>query len=150
MSVEENVELMRRWFNEVWNEGRIESIRELMAPDAIGIGELEDGGELRGPADFVPFVERVRSAFPDIKIVVDDAFGAGDKVVLRWTATMTHAKDSFGIPATSKKIRVSGTSIVQIVNGKIVAGWDNWDRLGMLEQIGAYTAPDTAILAKTA
>jgi hypothetical protein len=54
MSVEENMELMRRWFKEVWNEGRTQTIYDLLAPDAVAIGELEDGSQLRGPADFVP------------------------------------------------------------------------------------------------
>jgi SnoaL-like polyketide cyclase len=79
MSVEENIQLMRRWFQEVWNEGRIQSIHDLLASNAIGIGQLEDGSELRGPAAFVPFVERIRGAFPDTNIKVEDAFGASDK-----------------------------------------------------------------------
>jgi SnoaL-like polyketide cyclase len=90
------VQLMRRWFQEVWNEGKTESIHEFLAPDAIGIGELEDGRPLRGPAEFVPFVERIRGAFLDINSVVEDAFGAEDKVVLRWSATMTHSRRSSG------------------------------------------------------
>jgi hypothetical protein len=64
MSVEENVELMRRWFKEVWNEGRTQTIHDLLAPDGVGIGEHEDGRPLRGPSEFVPFVERIRGAFP--------------------------------------------------------------------------------------
>ncbi len=35
MSVEENVNLMRRWFKEVWNDGKIQTIHDLLAPDAI-------------------------------------------------------------------------------------------------------------------
>jgi steroid delta-isomerase-like uncharacterized protein len=138
MPVEENVNLMRRWFKEVWNEGRIETIRELMAPDAVGIGELEDGGELHGPADFVPFVERVRAAFPDIKIAVEDAFGAEDKVVLRWTATMTHRGEYLGMAATGRTVRITGMSIARIADKQIVEGWDNWDQLAMLKQLGAF------------
>ena len=149
MSVEENVALMRRWFEEVWNEGRIQTIHDLLAPDAVGIGQLEDGRELRGPAEFVPLVERLRGAFPDIKIVVEDAFGSGDKVVMRWSATMTHRGDHLGMPATGKPVRMTGTTIVRIVDHKIVAGWDNWDQLGMLQQIGAYKRPQDALL-KTA
>ena len=59
MSVEENVELMRRWFKEVWNEGRTQTIHDLFAPDGVGIGEHEDGRPLRGPSELVPFVERL-------------------------------------------------------------------------------------------
>jgi steroid delta-isomerase-like uncharacterized protein len=146
MSVQENVELMRRWFKEVWNDGRTQAIYDLLAPDAIGIGELEDGSPLRGPAEFVPFVERVRGAFPDINIAVEDAFGAEDKVVVRWSATMTHRGDYLGMAATHKRVRMTGITIARIADGKIIEGWDNWDQLGMLKQVGVYQSPQTSLL----
>jgi steroid delta-isomerase-like uncharacterized protein len=149
MSVEENVNLMRRWFEEVWNQGKTQTVRDLLAANAVGIGQLEDGGEVRGPAGFVPFVERIRGAFPDIKIKVEDAFGSGDKVVVRWSANMTHRGDHLGMPATGKTVRLTGITIARIVEGQIVEGWDNWDQLGMLQQIGAYRRPGDALL-KTA
>jgi len=71
MPVDEK-QLMRRWFQEVWNEGKAETIHELLAPDAVAIGQLEDRKELRGAADFVPFVKTLRSAFPDVKMTVED------------------------------------------------------------------------------
>lgn len=138
MSVEENVNLMRRWFEEVWNQGKIQTVRDLLAPDAIGIGQLEDGSNVRGPASFVPFVERIRGAFPDIKVVIEDAFGSGEKVVVRWSANMTHRGNQLGMPATGKAVRLTGITIARIVGKQIIEGWDNWDQLAMLEQIGAY------------
>ena len=145
MSVEENVELMRRWFKEVWNEGKTETIYELLSADAIGIGQLEDGSPLRGPSEFLPLVERLRGAFPDINIAVEDAFGAEDKVVLRWSATMTHRGDHLGMPASGKRVRISGMTIARIRDQQIIEGWDNWDQLGMLKQIGAYEISQTTL-----
>lgn len=146
MSVEENVALMRRWFKEVWNEGRTQTIHDLLAPDAVGIGELEDGGKLRGPAEFVPFVERLRGAFPDINVVIEDAFGADDRVVLRWSATMTHQGDHLGMPATGQKVQLTGMTIARIADKQIIEGWDNWDQLAMLKQIGVYERPQVTLL----
>lgn len=146
MSVEENVELMRRWFREVWNEGRTQTIYDLLATDAVGIGELEDGRQVRGPAEFVPFVQRLRGAFPDLNIEVEDAFGAEDKVVLRWSATMTHSGDHLGMPATGRLVRLTGITLVRIRDKQIIEGWDNWDQLGMLTQIGAYESPRATFL----
>ena len=54
------------------------------------------------------------------------------------------------MPPTNKKVVITGMSIARIINGKIVGGWDSWDRLAMLEQVGAYSAPEAVILAKSA
>ena len=146
MSVQENVALMRRWFKEVWNEGRTQTVYDLLAPDAVAIGQLEDGSPLRGPAEFASFVERTRGAFPDIKVVVEDVFGADDKVVLRWSATMTHRGDDLGVPATGECVRLSGITIARFADERIIEGWDNWDQLGMLKQIGVYRSPEASLL----
>jgi steroid delta-isomerase-like uncharacterized protein len=141
MTLERNVQLMQRWFQEVWNEGNTQTVHDLLAPDAVARGHKGPQGEIRGPNEFLHFVRQIRGAFPDIRLVVEDIFAAQDKVVVRWSATMTHTGKGLGIPATGKSVRSTGISIVRIVNGKIVEGWDNWDQLGMLEQIGAYSAP---------
>jgi len=150
MSVAQNVALMRRWFDEVWNQGKTATVRELLAEDAVGFGQGEAGTPVHGPADFIPFVERIRGAFPDMKIKVEEAFGSDDMVVLRWSATMTHRGDHLGVAATNKPVRLSGMTMVRIRNGKIIEGWDNWDQLGMLQQIGALEQPRTVLVARTA
>lgn len=146
MSVEENVHLLRRWFTEVWNEGNTQTVYELLAHDAIATGQLEDGKQLRGPADFVPFVENLRGAFPDIKLVVEDVFGYEDRVVLRWSGTMTHRGDHLGMPATGKVVQLTGITIARIRHGKIVEGWDNWDQLAMLKQLGVHGSAQSTLL----
>src|SRR5208282_6386262 len=140
MSVEENVVLMRRWFREVWNEGRVQTIYDLLAENVIGIGQDQPGVEIHRPADFVALFNRLRGAFPDIKITLEDTFGVDDKVVVRWSAVMTHTGDHLGVPATSKKVRITGITIAQIEKGKIVRGWDNWDQLALMQQLSADAA----------
>lgn len=150
MPVEENIQLMRRWFQEVWNESRTQTVHDLLSPNAVAIGQAGSGTEIRGPAEFMLFVESIRAAFPDIRVAIEDAFGAADKVVVRWSATMTHRGDGLGVPATGKAVRIGGITIARINDGQIVEGWDNWDQLAMLEQIGAYKQPETMTLPKSA
>ena len=150
MSVEENVQLMRRWFQEVWNEGRTETVYDLLASEAVATGQRGAEAEIRGPEEFVKFVHEIHGSFSDMKLTIEDIFGADDKVVVRWSATMTHTGDALGFPPSGKTIRSRGVSIARIVSGKIVEGWDNWDQLGMLEQIGAYQQPGATLLAKSA
>jgi steroid delta-isomerase-like uncharacterized protein len=144
MSADENIQLMRRWFQEVWNEGRIQTVYELLSPDAVATGQRGAEKEIRGPEEFVKFVREIRGAFPDIKVKVEDVFGTEDKVVLRWSGTMTHTGEALGLPPSGRTVRCRGITIAHIVDGKIVEGWDNWDQLGMLEQIGVYQKPAIA------
>ena len=144
MAADENIQLMRRWFQEVWNEGRIETIHELFAPNGVANGQRGGESEIRGPEQFVKFVQEIRGAFPDIKVEVEDVFGAGDKVVLRWSGTMTHSGDGLGMPATGRTVHSRGITIARFVDGQVVEGWDNWDQLGMLEQIGVFKQPALA------
>jgi steroid delta-isomerase-like uncharacterized protein len=144
MPFEENIPLMRRWFQEVWNEGRIQTVRDLLAPNVVARGQRGSEAEIRGPEEFVKFVNEIRDAFSEMKLTIEDILGADDKVVVRWSATMTHTGHALGFPPSGKSVRIGGISIARILNGKIVEGWDNWDQLGMLEQIGVYKHREAA------
>ena len=56
-----------------------------------------------------------------------------------WRAT--HQGELMGIPPTGKQVRTSGISILRIAHGKIAEQWDNFDNLGMLQQLGVIPAP---------
>ena len=143
MSVAENIALMRRWFQEVWNEGRVQTIYDLLAENIRGWGQDVPGVEIRKPADFVALYNRLHGAFPDIKITVEDVFGADDRVVVRWSAVMTHTGDHLGMPATNKNVRITGIPIARIADGKIVQGWDSCDQLALMQQVSNVAAAAT-------
>jgi steroid delta-isomerase-like uncharacterized protein len=149
MSEQENVAIMRRWFQEVWNEGRTETVTELLAPNAIGIGQAEHDSIIRDPKDFLVLMANLRGAFPDIHINVDDAFGSGDKVIVRWTMRGTHTGGHLGIARSGKEVSVTGMSLVRISGGKLVEGWDNWDQLKLMQTIGAIEVPKARLLRAT-
>jgi steroid delta-isomerase-like uncharacterized protein len=136
---QENSILIRRWFEEVWNNGRMEAIDEMASPDVIGHGQAQHATDI-GLREFKPFVQALRSAFPDMQVTIDYIIEQGDKVVARWTSTMTHRGEFLGIAPTGKKATITGTTTQKISGGKIVEGWDNWDQLGLLVQIGAVPA----------
>jgi len=136
---QENSALIRRWFDEVWNKGRAEAIDEMASPDVIGHGQAQHATDI-GLREFRGFVHSIRSAFPDLKVTIDHTIEHGDKVVARWSATMTHKGEFLGFAPTGKKATITGTTTQRISGGKIVEGWDNWDQLGLLVQIGAVAA----------
>jgi len=138
---EDNKALARRWFKEVWNEGKLETIDELLSPNAPLYGLGESDADVRGPAGFKPFVHNLRSAFPDIRITIEDMIAEGDKVSLRLDIRGTHKGEGLDVPPTGKAIRVAAIVTAEIKDGKIVAGWNSWDQLGLLRQLGALGAP---------
>jgi len=138
--VDANIALMKRWYEEVWNQGRTETIYELVAPDCQIHGSSETGGDLRGPGEFALLQAKLRSAFPNIKITVEDCFGTGDKVVARWSAEMHHTGNDLGMEATGAALKVTGATIVRFADGKAIESWDFWDKLGMFQQIDAASA----------
>lgn len=150
MTAAETISLMTRWYREVWREGKNETIYELVAPDASLHGQIAPNVEIKGPEGFIAFAENIRNTFPDTEITVEDIFAVDDKVAARWVATGTHSGHGLGVPPSGKRIQITGITIARFKDGKIVEGWDNWDRLGMLEQIGAYSAPEAVVLEKSA
>ena len=141
MSEENNLEankaLMRRWFEEVWNQGRPEAVRELMAEDCVNHGLSEDGQPMRGHADFLPFHTQFREAFPNIEVVVEDTVAEGDRVVARCSVRGKHVGDSLGFKATGTQVEFDGITIVRIKDGKLVEAWNNFDFMKMYRQLGA-------------
>lgn len=135
---DENVALIRRWFDEVWNKGREEAIDEMFAADGIAHGLNNESGKImRGPVDYKPFFRTFRSAFPEIEVVVEDTVAEGDKVAARCLVRGKHQSDSLGFAATGQSTEFTGITIVRIEKGKIVEAWNNFDFMTMYKQLGA-------------
>ena len=77
-----------------------------------------------------------RAAFPDLIVNVDLMVAEGDLVAVRWTARGTNTGTGNGIPATGRKVQVSGTAIFRFVAGKIAEEWTSANTLGLLRQLG--------------
>jgi steroid delta-isomerase-like uncharacterized protein len=133
--------LIRRWFEEVWNQGREETIDAMCAKEAIGYGQAQHGVSINGPEHFKQFWRSFRSAFSGIHVDFHDTIEQGDRAVLRWTMTMKHSGAFLGIAPTNKHVAVEGISIQRYANGKIIEAWDNWDQLNLLVQLGAVPQP---------
>ena len=136
-----NKELLRRWFAEVWNRGDEGVIDALFAADGIAHGLGDTDGEVRGPAQFKAFARNMRVSFPDIQISVEDMLAEADKVTARIVVEGTHLGGNLGVPASGRRVRVAGIVLVRISNGQIIEGWNSWDQLGLMQQIGALASP---------
>ena len=135
---EQNKAFVRRWFEEIWNKGRASAVDEMLAANGV-IHGLQ--GAMRGPAAFKSFHAAYREAFPDVTIHIDDMVAEGDLVAVRWSGTATHDGNGLGFAATQKRIQFTGMGFARIVDGKLAEGWNNFDQLGMFQQLGVVNLP---------
>ena len=137
---ETNKALVRRWFKEVWNEGREATIDELFAESGVAYGLGDGEAEVRGPAQIKPFVHNLRNSFPDIQIAIQDIMAEEDKVMVRVAIEGTHSGSGLGVPPSGRRVRIGGIVVIRVSKGQLVEGWNSWDQLGLLRQIGALPA----------
>ena len=120
---------------EIFNKGRLELADELIAPNMIDHDPALPE-PVTGPDGMKQLVAGYRTAFPDVRITIDDQIEESDKVVTRWTARGTHKGDLWGMSATGNEVTVTGISIDRFEGGQIAESWTNWDTLGMMQQLG--------------
>jgi steroid delta-isomerase-like uncharacterized protein len=138
-------ELIRRWFEEVWNQGREATIDELVAKHGVAKGQTIDGSTINGPEHFKAFWNALRSAFNSIHVELHRVIEQRDLAFAQWTITMTHSGDFMGISATGKEVSATGMSLQRYENGQIVEGWDSWDQLGAFAQLAGRSREDFAL-----
>ena len=144
MLSETNKTVSRRFFDEVWNEGKLALLNEIIAKDHINSGPGTLPGLPAGPEGTKQLVTVYRNAFPDVHFTIDDQIAEGDKVVTRWTAHGTHQGELVGISATGKSSTVTGIVVDRFTNGKIAESWGIFDQFGMMQQLGVIPTPELA------
>jgi steroid delta-isomerase-like uncharacterized protein len=140
---EENKAVVRRFIEEVWNNGNLDAIDELISEDHVDHDPAQ--AESPGGREAVrAFVQMYRTAYPDTHIEFGEMVAEGDLVAGNWTATGTHQGELMGIAPTGRSIKVTGMGMDRVRDGQIVESWANYDSLGMLAQLGAIPAPSGA------
>ncbi|MCL4846373.1 MAG: ester cyclase [Acidobacteria bacterium] len=134
---EPNRTLVTRLWEQVWNEGRLEVIDEVIAVEWQTHDAANPG--VRGREGLQQLVTKYRTAFPDLHFAIEDMVAIGDKVVTRWHATGTHLGPLDGLAPTGQHGETPGITIDRIVDGRIHESWTSWDTLGLLVQIGAVS-----------
>ena len=128
----------RRIFEDVWNNKNTAAIDELIATDYVHHDpqgpKFSDGIE-----GYKQLVAYYLNAFPDAHFTIDQEIQEGDVAVTRWRVNGTHKGNLPTLPATGKSFLVSGITIARLKNGKFVEGWNNWDALGLMQQLGGVS-----------
>jgi steroid delta-isomerase-like uncharacterized protein len=126
VSVEEkNKLLVREFLGEVWGKGNIAAVDEFMAADYV---EHPFPSNLpAGTEGLKQLIAAYLTAFPDLKLMLDDILAEGEMVAFRWNVSGTHLGDWLGIPPTGNHIMATGINLFRIAGGKVVEGWISID-----------------------
>jgi predicted ester cyclase len=139
-SPDENMAIIRSWLEEGWSRGNLAVADELIDAGFVVHGA---GGQVvqSGPEGVKQLVSAWRTGFPDGRMIIDDLFAEGDRVVIRMTWVGTHNGEFYGVAPTGRRVSVTSIGIDRVVNGKIAEGWGEVDMLGLYQQIGAISPP---------
>ena len=142
MSEADGKAVVRRFFDEAWNQNRVAELDEYISADNIHHGPSEDGS--RGPDEIRQVINRWRTAFPDFRYQIEALIAEDDLVAARVTMMGTHTGilsfASRTLPPTGKLLRAAEIFIFRIADGKVIEFWATWDRLSAPVQLGAAPA----------
>ena len=124
--------LVRRLFDAI-NRQDYTALPDLVDPDYV---YRTPGEELRGVAGLQGLLTAYHQAFPDLELVIDDMFGAGDRVATAFTFNGTHLGELMGVPATGRRVSVHGTIHSHVEGDRLVEEWELLDRATMYQQLG--------------
>lgn len=135
MSIHRNEQIIRRYFDEVWNLGKLEVLDEIMDLSYINHSPgMPD--PVPGPEGLKPIIAGMRQAFPNLHFSIENIIVTEEQVAIHCTMRGTHTGNLFGLAATGKKVIVNQMQIERIQNGKIIEHWRQSDDLGLMKQLG--------------
>lgn len=131
---EKNKSVARSFFEDVLSTGKLEKYSESHTPDFVAHGSDRD----YTLAEDMAAAREERAALPDMQMAVNLMVAEGDLVAVHWTAWGTNTHAGMGLPATGKKVKVSGITIFRFKAGKISEEWSAWNELAVLKQAGLF------------
>lgn len=141
MSETENKQLLRRYYEEVLMQGRVDILEAIARADYVEHSPFPGHGQ--GLEGLRQRVNTLRTAFNQ-HFTLELLIAEGDKVAVLWTTRGTHTGEFLGLPATGKSYTIQGVDIHQLRDGRMAEHWDVVDLYGFLVQVGAVPAPSGA------
>jgi predicted ester cyclase len=122
-------QIMRLWFEEVWNRRDGSRIASYLAPHGVIYALDESKTDARGPEEFRAFHSRFLDAFSNLQFTLHDVIESGPLAASRWSVRLTHSGDALGVPATGATTTITGMAMIRVEDGMVVEAWNEWDRL---------------------
>jgi steroid delta-isomerase-like uncharacterized protein len=144
--IEKNKDIARRFVDEVFVQGRAETVDEIVSPEFQSHSWPSTGD---GRNDVKQAIKRVSQGLADIAFEIEDMVAENDKVAVRVTASARQVGEFMRIPPSGKSYKIGEIHIFRIADGQIAEHWDQIDTLGLMQQLGAQPAPKEAAAART-
>jgi len=132
-------QIVLRFFNELWNERKVDLAEELFSPDCV-THQLRSGSpdaiSPRTPAVLRAHVTEWLESFPDLRFTVEQVLEQDDFVTVAATAEGTHTGTWLGVPATGRKVSIRMTVTYRLEHNHIAEDWVLVDFLGVFQQLG--------------
>lgn len=140
MSGQDNKTVVRRYYEEAFNQRRPGLIDQLAVEDYVEHDPFP--GQGNGRADLMARVQAILGAFNPLQFRLEHLVAENDQVVARWSQTGTHTGAFLGIPPTGRQFTITGIDIHRLRDGRMAEHWHAVDLYGLLQQLGAIPAPD--------
>jgi predicted ester cyclase len=138
MSVQENKEILRKAAKAFNDPIRRSGWFDIHDPSVVAHGLGPDPLDAEGVKQFYGGLWK---AFPGLNITIEDMVGEDDRVSWRLNVEGVQEAEFRGVPPTGKQVTFGAQYVFRFRDGKIVERWTNFDRLGVLVQLGAIPAP---------
>ena len=135
VSLEEDMAHIRRGYEDGWSTGDFTPVDEFLAPNTILHAPIQPE-PIVGRDGVKDLMMKLRTGLPDLKITIEEMFGVGDTLLVRYTARGTHLGDFMGIPPTGRKVVLDEIEVHQLANGQIQEMWLEFDAASLLLQLG--------------
>lgn len=133
--------LVRRFYDEVFGQGSVEAIDELLHDDFVEHEPLPLPDAPSGKEAPKAMIAMFRAAFPDLRATVEDVVQEGDKVAVRARMSGTHRGELMGIAPTGAAFDIQLMDIMEFRGDRVIAHWGVTDTAAMMEQLGLAEAP---------
>ena len=114
-----------------------------LATDDVVYHELPPGLP-PGRAGYTAFSQLFLDAFPDLELTIHDLVAEGDKVAARLSFSGTHQGEFLGVAPTGRGVEVTGLTIIRLAGGRVAEQWEQFDMLGLMQQLGVIPASGQA------
>ena len=138
MATQDLEQFITDFVEHIWNQQNYDKLGDFLHDDYL---THRSDGTIKGIDTFRRLVSQFHHSYPDFQVELENVVGRGDMVAGTYVAEGTMEEDFGGLKATGEHIRVEGSFVTRLKNGKLIENWNRWDNLNLMIQLGLVEPP---------